>query len=62
MAIVTKRQKFGAHFFIHTYSDEQFRIRQVQTGVVYDEAWDRLDSEYTYEETDEKIEEGEDEQ
>ena len=54
--VVTKKQKFGKHYFLHTYSDENFRIRQVETGVVYDEAWDLLSAEYTYEETDEKIE------
>ncbi len=40
-----------------TYSDENYKIRQIQTGIVYDEAIDVEDSGYTYEETDEKIEE-----
>lgn len=39
-----------------TYSDENFRIRQIQTDVLYDEAIDVEDSIYTYEETDIPIE------
>lgn len=40
-----------------TYSDENYKIRQIETGILYDEAIDVEDSEYSYEETDEKIEE-----
>lgn len=40
-----------------TYSDENYKIRQIETGIIYDEAIDVEDSEYSYEETDEKIEE-----
>ena len=40
-----------------TYSDENFKIRQIQTDVLYDEAIDVEDSIYTYEETDIPIEE-----
>lgn len=40
-----------------TYSDENYKIRQVETGVIYDEAIDVENAEYTYEETEEKIEE-----
>lgn len=39
-----------------TYSDEDFKIKQIQTGYIYDEAIDVESSEYTYEETDIKIE------
>lgn len=35
----------------HTYSDT-FMIRQIQTGNIYDGAYDILDSPFTYEETD----------
>lgn len=38
--------------FIRTYSDEGFKIRQVSTGIVYDEAVDVVDKDYV--ETDEK--------
>lgn len=47
-----------------TYSDQDFKIRQVDTGNIYDEAIDVYDSEHVYEETNEKvvrIEEGRDE-
>lgn len=39
-----------------TYSDENYKIRQVETGVIYDEAIDIEGAEYTYKETEEKIE------
>lgn len=39
-----------------TYSDNNFKIKQVETGIVYDEAIDIESSNYTYVETDEKIE------
>lgn len=39
-----------------TFSDNQMRIRQDQTGAVYDEAIDVENSGYTYTETDEPIE------
>ena len=38
-----------------TYSNENFKIRQVETGIIYDEAIDVESSTYTYEETDELI-------
>ncbi len=44
-----------------TYSDQNYKIRQVETGAVYDEAIDLKPCAYTYEETDEKIENLEDE-
>ena len=40
-----------------TYSDENYKIRQIETGIIYDEAIDVENAEYTYEETEEKIEE-----
>ena len=40
------------------YSDENFKIRQTQTNILYDEAIDVEDSIYTYEETDIPIEDG----
>lgn len=41
---------------IRTYSNEGYKIRQIQTGAIYDEAIDVKGSEYTYVETDELIE------
>ena len=40
-----------------TYSDEGYRIKQIETSNVYDEAIDVEDAPYTYEETDMPIEE-----
>ena len=39
-----------------TYSDEGFYIRQIETGNIYDEAIDVENAPYTYEETNELIE------
>ena len=39
-----------------TYSDEGYKIKQVQTGAIYDEAIDVESAKYTYIETEEKIE------
>ena len=43
----------------HTYSDNGNYIKQVETGIIYAEAYD-IPNKYTYVETDEKIEEKED--
>lgn len=40
-----------------TYSDENYRILQVETNQVFDEAIDVETASFTYEETNEKIEE-----
>lgn len=39
-----------------TYSDEGYKIKQVQTDAIYDEAIDVENTKYTYVETEEKIE------
>lgn len=39
----------------YTKSDEDFLIKQVETGNIYDIAIDILEKNYTYEETDEKV-------
>lgn len=38
--------------FIRHYSDEGKKIRQLETGVLYDEAVDVVPCRFTYEETD----------
>lgn len=38
------------------YSDLGFKLRQVETGILYDDAFYRMPSKYTYEETDIPIE------
>ena len=50
------REEFKSDYGIvplyRTFSDNGFRIRQIETGIVYDEAVDIAESTYTYEETD----------
>ena len=41
---------------IHTYSDKGFYIRQVETNLLYSEAYDNIPLKYNYEETDKIIE------
>lgn len=43
------------------YSDTGYRIKQIETGAIYDEAIDVENAPYTYEETDQLIEEVEEE-
>lgn len=42
---------------IRHYSDENFKIRQIETGIIYDDALDVIPCPFTYEETSEPIEE-----
>ncbi len=51
-----KTRKDGVNLY-KTYSDEGYRIKQIETSNVYDEAIDIEDAPYTYEETDIPIEE-----
>lgn len=41
---------------VRTYSDAGYRVKQDQTGIVYDEAIDNESSGYTYTETEERAE------
>ena len=41
--------------FIRHYSDKDVKLKQVETGILYDEAVDVIPCRYTYEETDERI-------
>lgn len=47
---------------IRHYSDQYLKIRQVETGIIYEDAVDYLPCRYTYEETSEPIEDTENEQ
>lgn len=58
--IVTKKVKIDNKNFIRTYSDENFYIKKVGTDEVYSEAYDLPKAGFTYEETEDKIEEIED--
>lgn len=53
-----KTRKDGVKLYIYK-SENGFKILQVETGIVYDEAIDVEGAGYTYEETNEKIEEAE---
>lgn len=44
---------------VRHYSDIGMKIRQVETGNIYDDAADIIPCRYTYEETDEPIEDAE---
>lgn len=43
----------------HTYSDQHYKIRQIDTDIIYDDAIDVEDTPHVYIETDELIEEPE---
>lgn len=51
-----KTRKDGVNLY-KTYSDEGYRIIQIETGNIFDEAIDIENAPYTYEETDMPIEE-----
>lgn len=41
----------------HTFSSDHKYIKQLETGVIYDETYDLAELNYTYEETEDTIEE-----
>lgn len=51
--IVSELIEDGAR--VRHYSDENYKIRQIETGIIYYDAVDIVPCRYTYEETDEKI-------
>lgn len=55
--MIMQKPTDGFPNLVHTYSDQGFKIRQVETGIVYDEADDLFPCRYTYVETDEKVDE-----
>lgn len=50
-----KQRNDGVNLY-RTYSDEDFYIKQNETGNIYDEAIDVENAPYTYSETEERIE------
>ena len=56
MAIVTEEQTINDVEYIHTKSDANKKIKQVSTGIVYDDAMDLKANAQEYEETDEDLE------
>lgn len=53
--IIQKEVNFGSRTLLHTYSDSNKYILQVETNTKYDEAYDVIPCRYTYTETEEEI-------
>lgn len=53
--IVKEKVKINDVDFIYTYSDCQYLIKQIETGELYGEAYDLVELQKEYEETDIKI-------
>ena len=47
-------EKFSENLIRH-YSDKGLKIKQLETGLVYEEAIDLIPCQYTYRETDERV-------
>lgn len=54
--IIQKEVNLGSRTLLHTYSDSNKYILQVETNTKYDEAYDVIPCRYTYIETEEEIE------
>ena len=54
--IIQKEVNIGSRTLLHTYSDSNKYILQVETNTKYDEAYDVIPCRYTYIETEEEIE------
>lgn len=50
------RENLVRRYAVDEETGEKYMIKQVQTGIVYDEAIDLVTAPYTYEVTDEKVE------
>ena len=57
MMITKEKVEINNVRFIYTYSDEQYIIKQIETGELYGEAYDLAELPKEYEETDIKIDE-----
>ena len=53
--IKQEKVKIGNRELLHTYSDSNMYILQVETSNIYDEAYDVIPCKYTYAETEEEI-------
>lgn len=53
--IKQEKVKIGSRELLHTYSDSNMYILQVETNNIYDEAYDVIPCRYTYKETEEVI-------
>lgn len=54
--IIQKETNIGSRTLLHTYSDSNKYILQVETNTKYDEAYDVIPCKYTYVESEEEIE------
>lgn len=54
--IVNEIVKLNNEEFKHTYSNENFYIRKKNTNEIYSDAYDLMETNYKYLETDDKIE------
>lgn len=54
--IIQKEVNVDSRILLHTYSDSNKYILQVETNTKYDEAYDVIPCRYTYVETEEEIE------
>ena len=54
--IKQEEKTFGSRTLLHTYSDSNKYILQVETNTKYYEAYDVIPCRYTYTETEEEIE------
>ena len=57
--IKTDEVTLNGFTYTYTKSDAGYKILQVETGIVYDEAYDSVPCPYTYTETDEPIDDEE---
>lgn len=53
------REKINENI-VKYYSDQLFKIKEVETGIIYSDVYTLIPEQFTYEETDEKIEVDED--
>ena len=53
--IIQKEVNLGSRKILHTYSDSNKYILQVETNTKYDEAYDVIPCRYTYIETEEEL-------
>lgn len=56
MALITTTETIGGRVFTHNRSDVGYMIKQDGTNVLYEDAYDPIDSGRTYKETDKPIE------
>ena len=56
--IIQKEVNLGSRTLLHTYSDSNKYILQVETNTKYDEANDVIPCKYTYIETEKEIKKG----